>query len=81
VYQVVADGAVATYRLWAPNTAPAVARPAALIVPGDEQLVRGNRALQWLRNPWVIAGIVAVAIAVPVAIHAADDDDDKSKSN
>ena len=78
--QVVAGGAVGTYRLWAPKTAPAAARPAALIVVDGQPLVRGNRAMQWLRNPWVIAGIVAVAIAVPVAIHAADDDD-KPKSN
>jgi len=77
-YRIVAGQATGTFRLWAPNTAPPSARPAALVVPGNQQLVRGNecnRCLQLLRNPWVIAGIVAVAIAVPVAIYNADDDD------
>ncbi|HUT91375.1 MAG TPA: carboxypeptidase-like regulatory domain-containing protein [Thermoguttaceae bacterium] len=75
MYRIVAGQATGTYRLWAPNTAPASARPAALLIPSGAEVVRGNRGLRLLRNPWVIAGIVAVAIAVPVAIHNADDDD------
>jgi len=36
----------------------------------------GSRGLAfWLLNPWVLAGIIAVAIAVPLAIE--DDDDDR----
>jgi hypothetical protein len=74
-YRIVADEAVGVYRLWAPSTAPPSARPSALIVCGDQQLVLGQygRVLQFLRNPWVVAGFVAVAIALPVAIHYADD--------
>ena len=74
MYRIVAGQAMGTYRLWAPNTAPASARPAALLIPNGVEVVRGQ-ALQLLRNPWVIAGIVAVAVAVPVAIHNADADD------
>jgi len=77
-YRIVAGQATGTFRLWAPNTAPPSARPAALVLPCNQALVRGkecNPCMQFLRNPWVIAGIVAVAIAVPVAIYNADDDD------
>jgi len=77
-YRIVAGQATGTFRLWAPNTAPPSARPAALVLPLHQALVRGEGCypyLQCLRNPWVIAGLVAVAIAVPVAIYNADDDD------
>lgn len=82
-YRIVAGQATGTFRLWAPNTAPPSARPAALLVPGNEPLVRGkgcNPCMQFFRNPWVIAGIVAVAIAVPVAIYNADRDDGRPRS-
>jgi hypothetical protein len=75
-YRIVAGEATGMYRLWAANTAPPAASDAALVVPGDQQVVRGNRCLQLLRNPWVVAGLVAVAIAVPIAIHNYDKDDD-----
>ena len=76
-YRIVAGEAVGVYRLWAANTAPPAALPRALVVPGDQQLVRGQlgRVVQFLRNPWVVAAIVTVAIAVPVAMHKADGDD------
>jgi hypothetical protein len=32
---------------------------------------------RWLANPWVIGGIVAVAVAVPVALHNANRDEDE----
>jgi hypothetical protein len=79
-YRIAAGETAAVYRLWAANTAPPAAGDAALVVLGGPQVVRGNRALQLLRNPWFIAGVVAVAIAVPVAIHNANDDDDGPRS-
>jgi hypothetical protein len=77
-YRIVAGEATGAYRLWAANTAPPAALPSALVVAGDQQLVRGNlgQCIQFLRNPWVVAGLVAVAIAVPVALHNAEKDDE-----
>jgi hypothetical protein len=74
-YRIVAGEAAGIYRLWAPGTAPPSARPTAMIASGDQQLVlgQGGRLMQFLRNPWVIAGLVTLAIALPVAIHNMDD--------
>jgi len=90
VYQLAAAKQVSGYRAWAAGTAPKTAKPAALLVAG-EQLVRGQeyyyngqqfsrypgltRAKYWLSNPWVVAGITTTAIAVPVGIHNADTGD------
>lgn len=62
------------FRLWAANTAPAAARDSALLVVGDEQVLGQGGMKYWLANPWVVAGIVAVAVAVPVAIHNRNQD-------
>jgi hypothetical protein len=68
--EIVAGGAYGTFRLWAPDTAPPLARRSALVLP-IEGPIRGNQGPieYWLGKPWVIAGIVAVAVGVPVAIH------------
>ncbi len=77
VYRISAGKAGGIYRLWAPGTAPASAGPGALVVSRDQKLVLGQcaRVIQFLRNPWVVGGIVAVAIALPIAIRNADRDD------
>ncbi|MFH1919240.1 MAG: carboxypeptidase-like regulatory domain-containing protein [Planctomycetota bacterium] len=73
MYQIVAGEATGAYRLWAPRTAPPSAQPGVLVVVGGQQVLgQGNRILCLLRNPWVVAGIVAAAIAIPIAIHNAD---------
>jgi len=91
LYQVVSEGGVVSYRLWAPNTAPPAANQSALIVTGGE-IVNGqygppmgvktsnsNGCLAWMRNhPILVAGGVAAAIAIPLAVAAADDDDPAS---
>lgn len=71
VYAVHAGAASGVYRLWAANTAPPAAQPAALLVDG-QTAVRGQGAFGWLRNPWVIGGIVAAAIAIPIAVSNHD---------
>ena len=62
------------YRVWAPRTAPPAAEKSVLMVQ-DSQVVRGlhhgGGHFGWLANPWVLAGIVALAIALPLAL---DDD-------
>jgi hypothetical protein len=66
-------------RLWAPETAPPSARPAALVVKGKD-LVRGvpgggvfQSWKEWcMAHPYITAGTVATAVAVPIII--ADDD-------
>ncbi len=77
VYQVVAAEGQGAYRAWTPGTAPPSSQQGALVVAGED-LIRGqlSKRLQCLFcNPWVLAGIVAVAVAVPVGIAASDDDD------
>ena len=79
-YTVAAEGTAATFRLWAPGTAPPSAVDAAMVVSG-EPVVRGqgqppcyaggrvgySRLGALLRNPWVLAALVGTAIAVPIA--------------
>ena len=69
-YEIVAAEACGLYRVWAPATAPPNAQGGALLVAGGEPL-RGQAGPIgfWLSNPWVLTGIVAVAVALPIAIH------------
>jgi hypothetical protein len=89
VYQVVSEGGVVSYRLWAPNTAPPAANQSALIVTGTEIVngtsvagtqytpAHGGGIMGWMRqHPILVAAGVATAIAVPLAL--ADDDDPAS---
>jgi hypothetical protein len=79
-YQLVTDNGISICRLWAPNTAPPSARPAALVVCGND-VVRGqwgggsmHHWVDWVKaHPYITAGVIATAIAVPLAL--ADDDD------
>jgi hypothetical protein len=81
-YQVLTDDGASVCRLWAADTAPPSARPAALVVAG-ENVVRGQGPMMnwvtWMKaHPYITAGTVATAIAVPVVIANVDDDDDNS---
>jgi hypothetical protein len=78
-YQLLTPDGGSTCRLWAPDTAPPSARPAALIVAGND-VVRGQgeggpaKAWgTWLKaHPYLVAGTVVSAIAIPLVL--ADDD-------
>ncbi len=86
-YQLVTPTGASVCRLWAPDTAPPSARPAALVVSGN-QVVRAQGAdcncegggpmhswVGWVKtHPYITAGTVAAAIAIPIAL--ADDDFD-----
>jgi len=80
-YEIGSPQGNAMYRLWAPNTAPPAAQPAAMIVDGHG-LVRGQmkprHALHWLTNPYVLTGLIGTAILVPVLLNNIDDDDSAS---
>ena len=79
-YQLLTEDGIAVCRLWAPNTAPPAARPAALLVSGSTA-VRGqwgggamNGWVGWVKaHPYITAGVIASAVAIPLAL--ADDDD------
>ena len=79
-YQLLTVDGMTVCRLWAPDTAPPAARPAALLVSGNTA-VRGQWSggpmgswVGWIKaHPYITAGIVASAIAIPLAL--ADDDD------
>jgi hypothetical protein len=80
-YQVVTPQSANAYRLWAADTAPPSARPAALVVSGNE-VVRGQGPMSswvnWVKcHPYITAGTVAAAVAIPLAL-AADDSDNGS---
>jgi hypothetical protein len=77
-YQLVTPQGGSVCRLWAADTAPPSARPAALVVSGNE-VVRGSGPggawVGWVKaHPYITAGTVAAAIAIPFAL-ASDDSD------
>ncbi len=74
MYQVAAGEGVASYRVWAPRTAPPSAQNSALIVAGSD-VIRGQQSkglVYWLTNPWVLATLVAAAITIPIALNNND---------
>jgi len=75
-YQLSAGENFGHFRFWASQSAPVSAQPGVLFVAGQGP-VRGQDGPlgYWLSNPWLLAGIVAVAIAVPVAVHNSQNDD------
>lgn len=77
-YQILTPQGGSECRLWAADTAPPSARPAALLVSGND-VVRGQGPMAswvgWVKaHPYITAGTVAAAIAIPLAL--ADDDFD-----
>lgn len=70
-YQIVAGSSAGVFRLWAPQTAPPSAQPAALIVVAGPQVLgqQGPLASWCCAHPLIIAGLIAAAIAIPIAIH------------
>lgn len=68
-YEILAGQQRGVFRIWAAGTAPP-SIPTSTLVVLDGRRVRGQGPIgYWLGNPWVIAGLVAVAVAVPLAIH------------
>lgn len=80
-YELMTDEGASTCRLWAADTAPPAARPAALLVSGDN-VVRGqgvvNSWVGWMKtHPYLTAGTVAAAVAIPIALVDNNEDDDQ----
>jgi hypothetical protein len=76
VYQIATADGAGVYRLWAPQTAPPAAQPAAMIVSGQQvvrgQLGGGGGVRSFLTSPWVLAGLLAAAISIPIALSNRD---------
>jgi hypothetical protein len=76
-YRLLTSQGGTSCRLWAADTAPPAAKPAALIVAG-QNVVRGmpgSGMIGWVKaHPYITAAAVGTAIAVPLAL--ADDDAD-----
>jgi hypothetical protein len=66
VYQLGTEQGMATVRAWAPNTAPPNARPGALLVHGNPEVLRGQ--LGGIGGPILLGVLVATAIALPLAL-------------
>ena len=81
VYRISSRGQDSMYRLWAPNTAPPVARQGVTLIVGND-VVRGQHGTtpgpfgsvaQWVADhPLITASAIGAAIAIPIAL---DDDD------
>jgi hypothetical protein len=83
-YQLVTNDGSCSCRLWAADTAPPSARPAALVVCGND-VVRGQYGaggmIGWVKaHPYITAGVIAAAIATPLAFIDDDDDDEDEGS-
>ena len=73
-YRITVKDGVSVSRLWAANTAPPKAGRSLMVVSGGGVLAGQFAPLKvWLADPFIMAGIVAVAVAVPVAIAASRD--------
>ena len=76
-YQIKTTEGTSACRLWAADTAPPAARPAALVVSGQD-LIRAQFGpvhawKEWCKaHPYIVAGTVVAAIATPLAL--VDDD-------
>ncbi|MDH3718710.1 MAG: carboxypeptidase-like regulatory domain-containing protein [Planctomycetota bacterium] len=70
VHQLVTPNGHQICRLWRAEAAPPSAIPSVQFVT-DDKVVAGQYSPVkcWLANPWVMAGLAAVAIGVPVAVH------------
>lgn len=95
LYQVVSNGGVVSYRLWAPNTAPPAANQSALIVTGQEILNgqycgpnscppgqgggNGGGIMGWVREHPLLVA-GGIAAAIAIPLAVADDDDDAPAS-
>lgn len=78
LYAIVAQNEVRLCRVWAPGTAPPVARDRMLFVT-SEAAVRGSLPSRiysgFEKRPYLSYTLVAAAIAVPVILFTQDDDD------
>jgi hypothetical protein len=74
-YHLVTPQGKSDCRLWTAETAPQLARPAALVVLGNETVRGQNRQggmVGWMKaHPYITAGTIIAAIAIPLAL--ADD--------
>jgi hypothetical protein len=75
-YQLSTDEGTSVCRLWAPETAPPAARPAALVVTGNN-VVRGQGPVEswvaWMKaHPYLTAGTIGALIAIPVVAANSD---------
>lgn len=84
VYQVASVGQQGVFRLWAPHTAPPVARQglafqADHVVRAQGEASSFSKFTGWVKNhPLMTGGIIAAAIAIPLVIDDNDDDDSSS---
>jgi len=73
VYEIVTPEGRGVYRVWSHAAAPPSAQPGALVVNGDDTVVRGQQAMRGFRdlmaNPWFVAAVITAAVAIPVAVH------------
>lgn len=73
-YQLAAGDSLTTIRVWTHRAAPPHAQPRMMLVQGG--VVRGQQgAIPFSSiSPWVVAGVVAVAIGVPIILSNQNED-------
>lgn len=69
-FSLLSDGQVTPVRIWTGQAAPPDSRRH-LVVVQEKRIVRGQDGTfpYAAINPWVVAGLVAIAVAIPVALH------------
>ncbi len=69
VYQLLTADGVTGVRVWTRASAPPSCARRVVIVQGDVQRGQSGRFPPAGLSPWVIAGVVAIAVGIPVAIQ------------
>ena len=74
VYQLVAGDQLTSIRAWTAQAAPPGCAEQLIVVSGDVLRGQGGRIPYTQVNPWLVAGVVAVAVAIPVVLsnHRSD---------
>lgn len=73
-YQLATADRVTTVRVWTANAAPPHSQRQLVLVQGDVLRGQQGRIPHSSISPWVIAGVVAVAIGVPIVLANHRDD-------
>jgi hypothetical protein len=68
VYELVAQGESTYLRVWTAKAAPPGCAQQLIVVRGDVLRGQSGRIPYTQVNPWLVAGVVAVAVAIPVVL-------------
>jgi hypothetical protein len=68
VYELADDGQITHVRLWTAHAAPPNSIRQLVVAQGDVLRGQSGRIPYTQVNPWLVAGVIAVAVAIPVVL-------------